>query len=167
MHPKSFKPVLPHEPTISTYMRYSFAVLSKFACAISNFQNKLLFCVLFRSRNGNGWLIFSMLDVLFSRWVFIHLSLHESKAKVLGMPSPEMQKWIYFMLSNKKFLWKCWYRGQPWIRQAMESESMVEKGINFIFCLGIAYDISRMESVGNSKSVSLVGRIHLPKCFYL
>ena len=33
-----------------------------------------------------------MLDVLFSRGVFIHLSLHESKAKVLGMPSPEMQK---------------------------------------------------------------------------
>ena len=33
----------------------------------------------------------SMLDVLFSRWVFIHLSLHESKAKVLGMPSPEMK----------------------------------------------------------------------------
>jgi hypothetical protein len=32
----------------------------------------------------------------------------------------------------------------------MESESMVEKGINFIFCLGTAYDISSMESVGNS-----------------
>ena len=46
---------------------------------------------LFRSRSGEGWLIFSMLDVLFSR-VFIHLSLHESKAKVLGMPSPKMQK---------------------------------------------------------------------------
>ena len=24
--------------------------------------------------------------------MFIHLSLHESKAKVLGMPSPEMKK---------------------------------------------------------------------------
>ena len=45
VHPKSFKPILPHESTISTYMRYSFAVLSKFVCAISNFQNKLLFCV--------------------------------------------------------------------------------------------------------------------------
>ena len=40
------------------------------------------------------------------------------------------------MLSNNKFLGKCWYGGQPWIRLAMESESMVEKGINFIFCLG-------------------------------
>ena len=47
------------------------------------------------------------------------------------------------MLSNYKFLGKCWYGGQPWIRLAMESESMVEKGINFILCLGTAYDISK------------------------
>ena len=107
-----------------------------------------------------------MLDVLFSRCVFIYLSLHESKAKVLGMPSPKMKK-NYFMLSNNKFLGKCWYGRHPWIWLAMESESMVEKGINFIFCLGTAYDISSMGSVGNSKSFSLVGRIHLPKCFYL
>jgi len=32
------------------------------------------------------------------------------------------------------------------------NESMVEKGINFIFCLGTAYDISIMESVGSSLS---------------
>ena len=114
-----------------------------------------------------GLPISSMLGGLFSRGVFIHLSLHESKAKVLGMTSPEMQKWIYFMLSNNKFLEKCWYGRQPWIRLAMESERMVEKGINFIFYLGTAYGISSMESVGNSKSVSLVGWIHLPKCFYL
>ena len=56
------------------------------------------------------------------------------------------------MLSSNKFLGKCWYGRQPWIRLAMESESMVEKGINFNFCLGTAYDISIMESVGNSKS---------------
>ena len=30
----------------------------------------------------------------------------------------------------------------------MESEIMVEKGIDFIFCLGTTYDISSMESVG-------------------
>ena len=71
------------------------------------------------------------------------------------------------MLLNNKFLGKCWYGGHPWIRLAMESESMVEKEINFIFCLGTAYDISGMESVGNSKSFSLVGKTHLPKCFYL
>ena len=89
---KTLKPVLPHESTISTYMWYYFAVLSKFVCAISNFQNKLLFCVFVSLAERWGWLIFSMLDVSFSRWVFIHLSLNESKAKVLGMPSPEMQK---------------------------------------------------------------------------
>ena len=62
------------------------------------------------------------------------------------------------MLSNNKFLGKCWYEGKPWIRIAMESESMVEKGMNFIFCLGTAYDISSMESVGSSKPFSLVGK---------
>ena len=67
VHPKSLKPVLPHESTISTYMRYSFAVLSKFACATSNFQNKLSFVCLYHSWSTQGWLIFSMLDVLFSR----------------------------------------------------------------------------------------------------
>ena len=91
VHPNSFKPVLPYESTISTYMQYYFAVLRKFACAISNFQHKFLFYLLYRSRGGEGWPIFSMLDVLFSRWLFIHLSLHDSMAKVLGMPSPEMK----------------------------------------------------------------------------
>ena len=70
------------------------------------------------------------------------------------------------MFSNNKFLGKCWYGGHPWIRLAMESESMVEKGINFKFYLGTAYDISCMEIVGNSKSFSLVRKTHLPKCFY-
>ena len=69
------------------------------------------------------------------------------------------------MLSNNKFLGKCWYGGHPWIRLSMESESMVEKGINFIFCLGTAYDISSMESVGNSKSFSLVGKVCISKMF--
>ena len=94
--------------------------------------------------------------------MFIHLSLHESTKKVLRMPHPEMNN-EYFMLSNNKFLGKCWYGGHPWIRLAMESESMVEKGINFVFCLGIAYAISRMESVGSSKSFSLVEKVCLSK----
>ena len=33
------------------------------------------------------------------------------------------------MFSNNKFLGKCWYGRHPWIWLAMESESMVEKGI--------------------------------------
>ena len=67
------------------------------------------------------------------------------------------------MLSNNKFFGKCWYGGQPWIRLAMESERMVEKGINFIFCLGTAYGISSMESVGNARSFLWVGWKYLPK----
>ena len=47
----------------------------------------------------------------------------------------------------------------------MESESMVEKGINFNFCLGTAYDVFSMESIGNSKSFSLTGKVYLPKLF--
>ena len=50
------------------------------------------------------------------------------------------EKEIYFMLSNNKFLGKCWYGGHPWIRLAMESESMVERGIKFF--LGTTFDIS-------------------------
>ena len=71
------------------------------------------------------------------------------------------------MLSNNKFLGKCWHGGQPWIRLAMESESMVEKGINFNFCLGTAYDISSMESIGNYSIVSVDRKSMPPKMFYL
>ena len=46
-------------------------------------------------------------------------------------------------------------------------ESMVEKGINFIFCLGTAYDISSLESIGNY-SIVFVDRKSMPhKMFYL
>ena len=69
------------------------------------------------------------------------------------------------MLSNNTFLGKCMYGGHPWIRLTMESESMVKKGIHFIFCLGTAYDISSMESFGSSKSFSLVGKVCLSKYF--
>ena len=71
VHPKSFKPVLLHEPTISTYMRYSFAVLSKFACAISNFQNKFLFCVLVPIARRWG-----MADVFHARCVILTMSVY-------------------------------------------------------------------------------------------
>ena len=71
------------------------------------------------------------------------------------------------MFSNIKFLGKCWYGGHLLIRLAMESESMVKKGIHFIFCLGTAYDISSMESVGITWSFLLTGRVCLPKYFYL
>jgi hypothetical protein len=79
----------------------------------------------------------------------------------------EKEKNIYFMLSNNKFLGKCWYGRQPWIRPAMESESLVEKGINFIFCLGTAYDISSMESIVSYFVVFVDRKSMPPKIFSL
>ena len=70
------------------------------------------------------------------------------------------------MLSNNKFLGKCWYGGQPWIPLAMERESIVEKGINFIFSLGTAYYISSMESIGNC-SIIFVDRKSMPPKMFL
>ena len=149
MHPKSFKPVLPHESTIPTYMRYSFVVLSKFVCAISNFQNKLLFCVFVLLAERWG-----VANIFHARCVILMMSVYSLViAREYGKGIRDSQSWneiwIYFMLSNNKFLGKCWYGRQPWIRLAMESESMVGKGINFIFYLGTAYDVSIMESMGS------------------
>ena len=74
-------------------------------------------------------------------------------------------KWIYFMLSHNKFLGKCWYGRHPWIWLAVECESMVEKGMNFIFSLGTAYDISSMESIGNYSTVFVDRKRMPPKIF--
>ena len=62
------------------------------------------------------------------------------------------------MLSNNKFRGKCWYGRYTWIRLDVECENMVEKGINFILCLGTPYDISSMESVGNYSVVFVDGK---------
>ena len=45
----------------------------------------------------------------------------------------------------------------------MESESIVEKGINFIFCLGTAYDVSSMESAGMLQVVFVGRKVCLSK----
>jgi hypothetical protein len=70
------------------------------------------------------------------------------------------------MLSNNKFLGKCLYGRYPWIWLAVESESMVEKGINFILCLGTAYDVFSMGSVGNY-SVIFVDEKSMPLKIFL
>ena len=77
------------------------------------------------------------------------------------------EKEIYFMLANNKFLGKCWYGRHPWIRLAMDCERNGGKEINFTFCLGTTYDVSRMENIGNSRSFSLTGKACLSKYFYL
>ena len=71
------------------------------------------------------------------------------------------------MLSNNKFLGKCWYGRPPWIRLVVECESMVEEGIDIIICLGTAYDISSMESVGNYSVIFVDGKSMPAKIFYL
>ena len=71
------------------------------------------------------------------------------------------------MFSNNKFLGKCWYGWHPWIRLALECESMVDKGINFTFFLGTAYDISSMESIGNYSIILVYRKSMPPKMFYL
>ena len=65
------------------------------------------------------------------------------------MPSPEMKKKFTLCCQIINSLESVGMEGTRGYGQAMESESMVEKGINFIFCLGTAYDISSMESFGN------------------
>ena len=127
------------------------------------FKTNFLFVCPYRSWSGRGWPTFSMLGMLFSRWVFIHLSLHESVAGNRDAQSRNEKNYVV----NNKFLGKCWYGRHPWIRLAMDCERMVEKEINFILCLGTAYDLSSMEDIGNSRSFSLAGKACLSKQFYL
>ena len=69
------------------------------------------------------------------------------------------------MLSNNKFLGKCWYGRHPWIRLAMDCERMVEKGINFILCLGPPMMYLAWKVLGITQPFSLTGRAHLSKYF--
>ena len=70
------------------------------------------------------------------------------------------------MLSNNKFLGKCWYGRQPWIRPAMDCERMVEKGINFTLWLGTTYDISSMESIVSYFVIFVDRKSMQPKIFF-
>ena len=91
-------------------MRYSFAVLSKFACAISNFQNKFLFCVLVPLARRRG-----VAGAFHARCVILKMSLYSLViARECGGnrdAQSRNEKEIYFMLSNNKFLGKFWYGG--------------------------------------------------------
>ena len=158
---------LPYESTIPTYMWYFRAVLIKFVCAISNFENKFLFWVLLPLARRWG-----VADVFHARCVILKMSVYSlviarEYDKGIRDAQSQNEKWIYFMLSNNKFLGKCWYGRHPWIWLAVECESMVEKGINFIFCSGTTYDISSMESIGNYSIVFIDRKGMPPKMFFL
>ena len=80
---------LPHESTITTYMRYSFVVLSKFVCAISNFQNKFLFCVPVPLARRSG-----MADVFHARCVILTMSVYSLViAREYGKGTRDAQSW--------------------------------------------------------------------------
>ena len=155
-----------YESTISTYMRYSFAVLRKFVCAISSFQNKLLFCVFVLLVERWG-----VANIFHPRCVILMMSVYSLfiARECSGNRDAQSRnvKEIYFMLSNNKFLRKCWYRRHMWIRLAMDCRRMVEKEIKFIFCLGTTYDISSMECVGNYLIVFVDGKSMPLKKTYL
>ena len=131
------------------------------------FKINFSFVCSYHWRGSEGWLIY-----LHARCVILKMSVYSPVIareydKGIRDAQSRNEKWIYFMLSNNKFLRKCWYGGHPWIRLAMESESMVEKGINFIFYLGTAYDISSMESIGNYSIIFVDRKRMPPKMFYL
>jgi hypothetical protein len=119
------------------------------------FKMNFLYVCPYRSWSGRGWLIF-----FHARCVILQMSVYSlviaRECSGIGMPSPKINK--NFMLSNNKFLGKCWYGRHPWIRLAMDSKRMVGKGINFILCLGTAYDVSSMESIGNYSVVFIDGK---------
>ena len=71
------------------------------------------------------------------------------------------------MLPNNKFLGKCWYGGHPWIRLAMESESMVEKGIDFNFVWEPPMIYLAWKVLGITRSFSLTGEACLSKSLSL
>ena len=131
------------------------------------FKINFSFLCLYRSWNGRERLIYFHARCVILKMSVYSLVIAWEYDKGIRDAQSRNEKWIYFMLSNNKLLGKCWYGGHPWIRLAKKSESMVEKGINFIFCLGTAYDISSMETVGSSKSFSLVGKVCLSKIYFI
>ena len=107
----------------------------------------------YRSWSGRGWPIFSILGVLFSRWVFIHLSLHE---RVAG--NRDAQSHNEIKNNNNKIPWKVLVWRAPVDTASHGLWKNGGKEINFTFCLGTTYDVSSMEDNGNSRSFSLMGK---------
>ena len=135
MHPKYLNPVLTYESTIPTYMQCFRSVLRKFVCAISNFQNKFPFCVLVPLMKRQ-WVA----NIFHARCVILKMSVYSLViAREYGgnrHAQSRNEKEIYFMLSNNKFLGKCWYGRHLWIWLAMESESYGGKRNNLNFLYG-------------------------------
>ena len=96
--------------------------------------------------------------------MFIHLSFHESTG-VLGMPSPEMKNEFTLCCQIINSLESVGMEGTRGYGYPWKVKVMVEKGINFIFYLGTAYDISSIESVGMLQVIFVGGMDTPPKMF--
>src|SRR3990170_5247764 len=143
-------------------MRYFLAVPSKFACANSNFENNFSILCAHTAHEAAGGGQYFPCYVCYSHDECLFTCHCTREWLVIGMPSPTMNQ----KLITIKFLGKCWYGGHPWIRLAMDCERNGGKEINFTFCLGTAYDVSRMEDIGNSWSFLLTGKACLSKYFF-
>ena len=71
MHPNSLNQVVPNESTMPTYMLYLLAILSKFVCANSKFQNKFLFCVPVPLMKQQG-----VANIFHARCVILNMSVY-------------------------------------------------------------------------------------------
>src|SRR3990170_5332771 len=69
------------------------------------------------------------------------------------------------MLSNNKFLGKCWYGQYPWIRLAVECERMVEKGKKLFSVWEPPMIYLAWKVLGSTRSFSSTGKACHPKCF--
>ena len=71
------------------------------------------------------------------------------------------------MLSNNKFLVKCWYGGKPCIRLAMESEVWLEKEQTLFSFREPPMMYLAWKVLGTTRSFSLRGKACHPNFFYL
>ena len=112
------------------------------------------------NENDREFPIFSMLGVLFSRWVFIHLSLHERVAR-----NRDAQSHNEIKNNNNKIPWNVLVWRAPVDTTSHGLWNNGGKEMNFTFYLGTAYDVSSKENIGNSRSFSLTGKACLSKYF--
>ena len=108
MHPNSLNQVVPNETTLPTYVWYFHVVPSKFVCAISNFQNKISLLCARTTHEAAG-----VANIFHARCVILKMSVYSlviarEYDKGIRDAQSRNEKEIYFMLSNNKFIGKCW-----------------------------------------------------------
>ena len=157
--------VVPNESIIPPIHGISMSLQVNLYVPTLIFKINFFFVCPCRSWSGRGWPIFFHARCVILTMSVYSLVIAQQYDKGIRDAQSRNEKWIYFMLSNNKFLGKCWCGRHPWIWLAMESESMVEKGTNFIFCLGTAYGYLAWKVLGITRSFSLTGKVCLSNFF--